>query len=623
MNSLFSPDEITGIIRKYRVHLLIFLLALFIALTIAHPAVLLTDEFITTNQLRQLHAGHQIIVNEGKYGLSETGNMSGYFGYRSNMLGYTLFLPMVSLPAFWIIDLFGPQFAYFILVVWAFSALALLVLINQCFPRFSSWGTWRWPSILIPVIFLIFFINLVYYSPFLVDAMENYPEILAIVFTNILLLALSAVLIYEICRTIFEDTAYSFFGAVVCLSSSSYFLWSTFCKDHILVLPIFAGIVLCLVSYVMTDEYWYLPLAFLLCGTLAWIRPELAFCTVILVCGIWCVTLIRYFSKDKPGYSLLAAFLSPVFTLIGALPFFLNNLLITKNIFLPVQSVYLSQSGSGATYNMSESVIRVAGVKSLDTVIAMFVPSVPSSPVEALYDLGGILFYPVNGSFSLFATIPFALAMVLFAVILIGLGRLRFSRTERNTILVLLLVSAGVFLAYASQIHILNVDMGIIPDIRYYSPVYFPLTIVGLIILKKTGIMENSDTTIRQMCSIGVAGTAVTVFVLPLWYVGFFILAKGYTPISRFFTAYILVVTVLALVAASFTFFFGKGKEIAAYLIILLCLLPFFWQITMVFFLFSYSGFAGHIFWIPLVGVMWTFIAIYSAGFPLFIQSLI
>ena len=46
---LFSSD-IPLIIRKYRVHLFVFFLALFIGLTLAHPAVLLNDEFITTNQ---------------------------------------------------------------------------------------------------------------------------------------------------------------------------------------------------------------------------------------------------------------------------------------------------------------------------------------------------------------------------------------------------------------------------------------------------------------------------------------------------------------------------------------------------------------------------------------------
>jgi hypothetical protein len=56
------------ILVRYKVHILIFLLAFFIAITFAHPSILFTDEWITLNQISQLHDGHQIIFNEGKYG---------------------------------------------------------------------------------------------------------------------------------------------------------------------------------------------------------------------------------------------------------------------------------------------------------------------------------------------------------------------------------------------------------------------------------------------------------------------------------------------------------------------------------------------------------------------------
>jgi len=128
-------SDIPLIIRKYRVHLFVFFIALFIGMTFAHPAVLLNDEFITTNQLRQLHDGHQIIINEGKYGLGEHGNMSGYFGAKGNILAYSLFLPMISLPAFWMIDILGQQIAYFILILWMMTALILLLFINHLFPK--------------------------------------------------------------------------------------------------------------------------------------------------------------------------------------------------------------------------------------------------------------------------------------------------------------------------------------------------------------------------------------------------------------------------------------------------------------------------------------------------------
>ena len=206
---------------EYRIHLFVFLLTVFIALTIAHPAVLLNDEFITTNQLHQLQAGHQIVVNEGKYGLAENGSMSGYFGYRSNVLGYSLFLPLISLPSYWMIEITGENFVYFILILWTLISLFLILFINHFFMEFSTIYSRKWAPAAYIAVFILFFINLFFYSGFPVDPVSNYPEILAIVFTNIILLGISAVLIYEINYAIFKVPAYSFFGTIVCLFSSS------------------------------------------------------------------------------------------------------------------------------------------------------------------------------------------------------------------------------------------------------------------------------------------------------------------------------------------------------------------------------------------------------------------
>ena len=54
-------------LEHYKVHILVFLLAFLVAITISHPAFLLTDEWVTANQLSQLNEGHQVILNEGKY----------------------------------------------------------------------------------------------------------------------------------------------------------------------------------------------------------------------------------------------------------------------------------------------------------------------------------------------------------------------------------------------------------------------------------------------------------------------------------------------------------------------------------------------------------------------------
>ena len=608
MQFLQFSSDINSVIWNYRIHLFVFFLALFIGLTLAHPAVLLNDEFITTNQLRQLHAGHQIIINEGKYGLGEHGNMSAYFGYKGNILAYTLFLPMISIPAYWVLDITGPQFAYLILVLWTVTALLLLLFINHFFRKFSYIGRRQWTPIMAVITFLVFFINLYYYSPFAVDPVDNFPEILPIVLTNIILLALSALLIYEINRTIFEDPAFSFFGTMVCLFSSSYFLWSTFCKDHILVLACFVPIVLCLVRFIKTDEYWYLPLAFLLSGLLAWARPEVALWVFILICGVCGYTFIRYRSQDQPGYSPITVLCSPLFTLIGALPFFLNNLLITKNILLPVTSLYLHEAGSvPLAINTSQSLMPSTGIRSLQSIIMMYLPGIPKSPVETMSDLAGIFFYPAIGSASIFALVPLFLVMAIIAGVLLIFKKIRFSTEEKKFISLSLMISLAVFLAYGSVLHVLNTDPGIVPDVRYLSPAYVPLMVTGLILLKKVDILpKNSADSVKRLiliCSVGLV--VISIVFLPMAYGPTGHVTTWVLPsLGKFFSLYTLTVCVLA-TGTILYFAFAKHKSIVCeYLVFLLCSLPFFWQVNEIFTLRIYSGFAGYIFWIPVTRVI-------------------
>ena len=599
-------SDIPLIIWKYRVHLFVFFLALFIGLTLAHPAVLLNDEFITTNQLRQLHEGHQIIINEGKYGLAENGSMSGYFGYKSNILAYSLFLPMISLPAFWVIDITGEQFAYLILVLWMITALVLLLFINHFFPKFSYVGGWQWTSIMAVVIFLVFFINLYYYSPFSIDPVVNYPEILAIVFTNIILLAVSAMLMYEINRTIFEDPAFSFFGTMVCLFSSSYFLWSTFCKDHILVLACFVPIVLCLVRFIKTGEYWYLPLAFLFSGLLAWARPEIALWVFILTCGICGYTFIRYRRQDRPGYHPLAVLCSPLFTLIGALPFFLNNLLITKNIFLPVMSLYLHDASTPLAMNSSQSLMHSTGVTSLQSVITMSLPAIPSSPLATLTDLAGIFFYPRNGSISVFGLVPLFLLAIILVGILLARKKIPFDSEEKRFMGLSLLISLTVFLAYAFEIHSLNTSSGIAPDIRYLSPLYFPLTIVGLLILKKVNVFpENPVDMIKKLLVVGIIGLPFSLILLTLAYAPAAISSTIKFPLGNFFSLYAIALVIITVSVFLSEKILNIGKMAYQYLLLLLCTVPFFWQVNSIFIFRSFSIYAGYIFWIPAMRVIW------------------
>jgi hypothetical protein len=594
-------------ISDYRVHIFVFLITLFIGLTLAHPAVLLNDEFITTNQLRQLHEGHQVIINEGNYGLAENGSMSSYFAWRSNKLVYSLILPLSALPARWMLDITGEHDAYLVIYLWTMTAMLIILFINRFFPAFSFLRQWRWTPAAIISIFIFFFINLYFYAVFPVDTINSYPEVIAIVFTNLIFLAVAATIIYETSRTIFEDPTYSFFATVVCLFSSSYFVWSTHCKDHILVLLLFSGIVLCLIRFVKTDDYWYLPLSFLITGLLAWTRPELALWTFLLVCCIYCYILLQHISQKRSLRELLVVLCSPLFTILGAMPFFLNNLMVTRNILLPVQSVYFSDVSVPVVTNTSSAIIRQAGVKSIQSLILMFMPTIPSSPLEFVSDLFSVFFCPQTGSISVFALVPLFLVMVIVAGIFIRCEIISFSSQEKKFMGITALVSLTVFLTYASQIHLLNVDPGIVPDIRYYLPMYLPLTLIGLIILKKIDLFQdNSMDALKKFFLVTVIGVPVSVILLSIvCSYNPVDLTKGIVPLGKLFSIYIISLIVVNIAAILYNKYYHHGNLVVQYMILLLCSVPFFWQVNETIVLNILSGFSKYTFWIPIIRVIY------------------
>lgn len=607
MDLRIAATDIFSLIRKYRVHLFVFFLVLFVGLTLAHPAILLNDEFITANQVRQIHYGHQFIVNEGRYGLGENGTMSGYFAQKGDMLGYTIFLPILAQPAYTVIDLTGLQFAYFILILWAVTALLLLLFVNRFFRDFSYIGHRQWTNAAACGIFLLFFVNLYYYSTFTVDGIDSYPEILSIVLVNLVLLAFSAMLIYEICRTIFENETFSFFAAIACLTSSSYFLWSTFCKDHILVLACFVPIVFALVRFVKTDEYWYLPMTFLGCGLLAWARPEVALWMALLVLGICGYTLWRFRSGNRPAYPVFSVVVAPLFTFIGALPFFINNFVTTENIFLPTQSLYLHTGNISSAMNASQSLLPATGVNSISSVVTMFLPAIPRSPLELITDLCGISFAPVTGNVGVFTLVPLFFIMAVTGSVLLIYKKIHFTPEEKRQLLILLLAAGAVFLAYLSQIHLLNTDGGIGPDIRYLSPLYFPLTLIGLIIVRKIPVLpDNPADTLKEFCGITLIGLPVSLIILSCAYhVNSQAFSNGNVPLGKFFSFYVIALVILTLIVLFFNLYRKSGREMVTYLILLLCAVPFFWQVNLSLIYSSFSGFAGHIFWIPVMRIGW------------------
>ncbi len=347
----FSP--VTRLIETYKFHLLIFFLAVSLAVTFAHPQLFLTDEWVTVNQLSQLHEGHQVITNEGKYGFYKNGTPQPYFIAKHNFLGYSLFLPVISLPAYWLFDIFTNNFLVFIIYFWAFVLIAIALIMNTLFPEYSTLGQWRWTHGFIALVFLLFFLNLYLFPPFIFTGKDAYPELIAIVLTYCVLFAFLAVMIFEICRTIFENPEYALFGTFTCISCSSYLFWTSFCKDHLLVAFLVTALVLSLAKLWYSENPLFLAIAFGITGLLAWARPEIALGIAVALFVLSLYTWIFMKERLRGARSRYLVFLAPAFTFIGAIPFFINNYVITRNIFVPAYVLWANQTVS--TVNSSKN----------------------------------------------------------------------------------------------------------------------------------------------------------------------------------------------------------------------------------------------------------------------------
>lgn len=592
------------IIRNYRVHLLIAIIAFFLAITFAHPSLFVTDEWITVNQLSQLHEGHQILINEGKYGYFENGTPAPYFILRQNYLAYPLMHPIISLPAYGLIDILGNHFAFAIVYLWTFLLIVLALFLNTYFPQWTSIRSWRWTNGLIGLSFLILFINLYFYQPLPLSGKTDYPEIIAIVFTHILLYAILAVMIYEICRIIFKDIGFAFFASLVCLSCSSAFFWTNFCKDHLLTIFLVTLIIVLLMKLLEAMNPWYLMGAFAGTGVLAWVRPELALAIAVTLC-LFTGYLLLY-AKDLTATikDRRALIISPLFTFIGAIPFFINNLIVSGNFLVPVSARYYVGPSSGTGIPAATGSILQNSSGSGSSILDLAQIGINIKPSTIPLDFFGVFFYPQNGSMGVIPLVPVFLIAILLVPFLILNNNLTVSPRERHILIMLILISIGVFLTYAKGITGMNTSLGIVPDMRYLSPMYLPLALIGLCIVRKIpGLTDNPKELIR--------GIIISwIILVPLSLV---IIAKTFPPVGEqwmvinfllntYSSIALYLVSALVVVGIIYCSFNPRSMTIVPYLFALACALPLVWQIDSSFVARLYGiGLGGFGFWIPVV----------------------
>lgn len=603
-------NVIISIIRKYRIHLLIFGIALFLLLSCTIPNVYLNDEWITTNQLAQIDLHHQVIFNEGKYGAYQNGTVGHYFIARDNGLGYTLFLPLVSLPALKCINVFGNSFLFFVVEFWTLLLIGIALFARQFFPEYSRLFKYNWTNITIIAAFILFFCNLAFYQPFILAGKDAHPEIAAIALTNAVLLAALAVLLYAIYATMFQSPRISLSATIISICCSSYLFWTTNAKDHMLVAFLFGVLIYCGIKYIYTHDRWYVPALFIVIGWIAWARAEIALPIFIAFLLLVIVKSIRIIQTERNINEGLVFLLSPVFTIIGAIPFFINNYFVTGNLFIPPFSrfnPYISAGTGTLTANSVNIILPSVPVNSFitqnsfsyffDIIITNY--SVP--PGTSLFNLMEIFFLPGVVNVAIAVICPIIIIGVVFAI----LCKIRwrdFSDTEKRGIIFLSSISILIFISYIRSLPALTSDWGITPDIRYLSPVYLPFSILGLLLIQKCGLLPTFS---KKGLTVIFVSMGEVILIL----ITFLIIFKPADKNFHFYTSTVsetvTCITFALIILCILTFVFirdEQNKREYSFLILhAVIVIPLIWQLAMIFNSSISLHYDGYTYWIPVV----------------------
>jgi hypothetical protein len=563
---------------------------------VTSPAILMNDEWITLNQLYQISQHTQIIFNEGKYGTHFTGETDSYFVAKNNYLAYSLFLPVISIPALSIISLAGDSFRLLFLCLWAFIGYGTLFLAGILWNENRKYRLFLIISFLI---FTLFFLNnLLLYRPFLAEGPKRPIETAAVIITGNILYSAMTPLLYIIYLQCIHNRNVSIIASFITMCCSSYLIWAGSAKDHLLV----AFLVTCifLVSSVVIRKYSNKKIFFLffLCGLLCWARTEYG---VMILLGLWAwhMWMHTWNKKMFPRRSIRAiqaAFPAIIGTICGLLPYFYNNYLTTSNPLIPPQYIYIATrdrlAGDG-----SQIISTVADSHGLNAVFSFIGKAISFYMPDSLdiSDVYGIFIQPQNGGVGILFIVPIIIPAILYFLInRKGLWSCFDDKTRKMIVFTILFIIIT-FFAYLRVLHGSNVSFGVLPDMRYFSSLYIPLNILSLILLSPVLISERN---------LYLKFFAAVVVLFPLFYIIIiFLLSPGGADYNDFMDPLKKILLVELVIASICAFGYNKishMKIIFPYLCIILAIIPFTFQIIETV-ITGHLKPNGYTFWLPFL----------------------
>lgn len=588
---------------------LILLFTLF-TLTFFHPVMFLNDEWITGNQLSQLYQGHQILFAEGKYGFDDNGTPYNYFIEKGLILQYTTYLPLLSYPFLIFVKIVGPSIPFLISTIWT-----ILLIIFGLFSKKKL--IFNDKSILIGNVcivtsFLIYLLNLTFFSPMNINSDFSYDELVGVGIYHFLLLVILTCILFLICKNIFNDIPFSLLATITCISNSSYLFWAISLKDHIDAVLLVSLILYFLIRFQKTDDIWNFPVCFILSGILTWVRPEYG---AIMAIGIFIILLILFSlnqnsMKSQNNKGLI--YFSPFFYNIGIIPLFVGNYLTTGNplklawqISIPNNQIPLEEINYSA----------IPSETNIQTIIHTIIDRIIPHSNTLFQDIYGFLVNPATLKVPIFGLTPLFVLGILYLPFMYFFKKIKFNIEEKNIIAILFILVLITVITYSSSITGLNTSMGVYPDVRYLSPVYIPLNLIGLILIRK--IITNT-TDIQKILSVFFRTLIIGVGI-GIGSVTYFHSQNNFWDILLPINGVIPILIYAVILIAFLTFcrnFFDKNKETYLPSIIgILIAIPLIWQIIIIFLVSLYPmTFISYPPFLPIMSTLFNFLTSFGEG---------
>lgn len=453
--------------------LFIFCSIVLFMLSFTNAGIFLNDEWITCSQLNQLSNGHQLTYNDGKYGYFANNTPSTYMNDRNNVLMYSLALPIVSLPMYILLGIFGDFCRICIMVMWLWCLAYILR---------STIDIFKTPVMTLVITILGLEMIVAFGNSFLFFGDYIPSEVLAIVLTNIVILGLCGVVIYRISEVLFK-TNIQYIVIISVLSFTSLLFWASTCKDHVLtsfIFLLFIYMIIIINSHKNIDEkyidYFYVILGSLV-GAMIFVRVEIG--VALCLYGV-CFTL-WYNRKYIIQYLKFAG--------IFSLPMFLNNYIVSGNVL--VHPFYFANRGGNTYLNASSDYLH----------------AVTSPVLPSINDIVLFLFAPPTGCFSFVASI----SILVIALCVIN------KRNIQNPH-ILPIIGAGIFssLYYIFMSGMaLSTDHGILPNMRYLIPLFIACILVGFIIIDTIKIKYHFMNRLLFILPIIISIMFIIIFITP------------------------------------------------------------------------------------------------------------